>query len=171
MSSNLNAPARILLSTLLFSTTASSHAADGTIRIRGSVTEPVCSVTTSALRFEKEALQKAGSTRSSTAPQLELNMYCNAKQAIQLKMIQLKSKIRAGFETGIAGVRMKMRYAGREVGQGEAMSITLPQRMAHQIRMETRLETAPQYANVPAVTAGTPQAGSRGAMLVAIDYQ
>ncbi|EJN02059.1 type 1 fimbrial protein [Herbaspirillum sp. YR522] len=161
---------RVFLIAALAAISAQVHAADGTIRIKGAVVEPACTVSTTALGFGQEALQQARRTRRSAATPLELSMYCNARQAIQLSMIQPSSKTRAGFDTGIDGVRLQLQREGREVTPGEAIPIALPQRMTHQVQMKARLEAVASQADQPERGSVAAQAQQGGGMLVAIDY-
>ncbi|MCA1324596.1 hypothetical protein [Herbaspirillum sp. alder98] len=173
MSLHLAVATRVFLVLPIAAFSALSHAADGTIRIRGAVVEPVCSISTTAFGVGMDALQRLSRTRSSSAMPLELNMRCNARQAIQLTMTQPAKKIRAEFETGIEGVRMQLRHEGRVVTPGKALSISLPQRTEYQIRMETRLEAdiaEAQKGKLPDVTTGPAQMQDPGRMLIAIDY-
>ena len=101
---------------------------------------------------------------------LEFNMYCNARQAIQLTMTQPSSEIRAGFETGVDGVRLQLQREGREVAPGQAISIALPQRTAHQVEMKARLEAVADKGAPTELSPVPAQVQDRSRMLVAIDY-
>jgi type 1 fimbria pilin len=174
MSLQFTAAPRACLLVLFVFYASPSAAVDGTIRIRGAIVEPACTVSTSAFGISNDQLPSARQPRSSSAMPLELSMRCNAQQAISVTLLQPQAKTRAGFDTGIEGVHMQLQHKGQMVSPGQAMSVSLPQRATHQIRMETHLErdasARARQASMPDAMPPSSKMKDGARLLVAIDY-